>query len=417
MTTTRIGKNFVSISLLALSSAFGPGCASEGAGDGEAPLIAAPTTEAPFALRVERAARSLDRGEDPKEARAELEAALADPRATATERDEATLVLSRALEASGEKDEAIVVIEKLLAAHAEDREWAASAEVEKRLRKLVTGEEKAPSRRLTSAPRPASPFARELAKFFEPDAAGRYHVRVLAFGGDRGDASERLGTFDVGGALRSEKEKSCPSCEVNVDNQTHRESTWLGLVRRRAELPSSLVVIYYDLEGGRIPARYDADLPLPTAEIEARLAKGKGLVAARERPGAPPVILIAAPRFAQLDNVETNLAGMSELPLDAVSVDVPESLEAEEIQSVVRASFRDFRACYEAVLATNPSAAGRISLDFTVEPSGQTSKVKATADSASIASMETCMLDAGKKLVFPAATKETTVVYPVMFSH
>ncbi|MDC3962729.1 AgmX/PglI C-terminal domain-containing protein [Polyangium jinanense] len=410
----QFGRGFV---LVSLASTFVLGCAGENTEGTEAPAIqAAPSGEASVALRIERVARALDRGEDAKQALAEIDLALAHPAATATERDEATLVRSRALEATGDAEGAITAVENLLAAHAGDREWALSAEAEKRLRKLLTGSEDTPKRRLTPAEPPVSIFATQLAKFFPPDAGGRYRVRVLAFGGDRNFSSDRIGTFNVGGAIRAEKEKTCSTCEVNVDSNTNRETSWVGIVRARAELATSLVVYYYDLEGGEIPARYDAELPLPSAEIKARLAKGKGLVAAKKREGAPPVILVAAPRFAQLDNVETTLAGMDELPLEATSVEVPESLEAEEIQAVVRGGFSSFRPCYEAVLQTNPAASGRIILDFKVGTDGHMTTLKATAESAATQPMEACMRDAAQGFVFPAATKETTVSYPILFT-
>ncbi|UQA60870.1 AgmX/PglI C-terminal domain-containing protein [Polyangium aurulentum] len=402
---------------MAIAAAFAPGCASVEGGDGdEAPAMATPAASEPsIALRIERAARALDRGEDAKKAREDIEAVLRAPSATATDRDEATLVLSRALEVMGDKEGAISAVEKLISGHAADREWTASAEAEKRLRKLLTGNEEEPSRRFTPAKPPVSSFAHALTKYFKADENGQEHVRVLAFGG-RNDASERLGTFNVAGALRQAKEKNCPSCKSDVQSQTHQETSWIGIVRSRAQIPSSLVVYYYDLEGGEIPARYDAELPLPSAEIKARLAHGKGLVAVRERKDAPPVVLIAAPRFALLDNVEGTLAEMGELPTEPVAVDVPESLETEEIQSVVRAAFGSFRPCYEEVIKTNPTASGKINLDFTVEPDGRVSKAKATADGATLQSMEQCMLGATQKIVFPAAAKETTVVYPIMFS-
>jgi len=414
----RLGRGFGLVSVMAMAAAFAPGCASVEGGEGdEAPAMAAPAASEPsIALRIERAARALDRGEDAKKAREDIDAVLRDPSATATDRDEATLVLSRALEVMGDKEGAISAVEKLITGHAADRDWTASAEAEKRLRKLLTGHEDEPSRRFTPAKPPVSSFALALTKYFAADETGQEHVRVLAFGGDRGDASERLGTFNVAGALRNAKEKNCPSCKSDVQSQTHHETSWIGIVRSRAQIPSSLVVYYYDLEGGEIPARYDAELPLPSAEIKARLARGKGLVAARERKDAPPVILIAAPRFALLDNVEGTLAGMSELPTEPVAVDVPESLETEEIQSVVRGAFNSFRPCYEAVLKTNPSASGKINLDFTVEPDGRVSKAKAVADGATLQPMEACMLGVTQKIVFPMAAKETTVVYPILFT-
>ncbi|MRG93659.1 AgmX/PglI C-terminal domain-containing protein [Polyangium spumosum] len=408
-------KQLVLVSL-ASTFVFG-GCAGEGPEENEAPAIqAAPGGEASVALRIERALRALDRGEDPAKALAEIDLVRKDPAATAIEQDEAILVWSRALEANADTEGAITAVENLITKHAADREWALSAEAEKRLRKLLTGSEQATKRRLTPAAPTVSTFAGVLAKSFAPDAGGRYRVRILAFGGDQTHASERIGTFNVAGALRAEKEKDCPACEVNVDSTTNRESSWIGILRARAEIASSLVVYYYDLEGGEIPARYDAELPLPSAEIKARLEKGKGLVAAKKREGAPPVILVAAPRFAQLDNVETTLAGMGELPIEATSVEVPASLEQEEIQAVVRSHFGAFRACYEAVLQANPGASGRILLDFKVDTDGHVANVKATAEAASLQSMETCMREAAQSFVFPAATKETSVVYPILYA-
>jgi hypothetical protein len=403
-------------SMAVFVAALVPACTGTDGGAVDLPLAAAPAAAEPsVALRIERVARALDRGEDASKARADIDAVLRDPAATATERDEATLTLSRALEATGDKEGAIVAVEQLLAGHAADREWTASAEAERRLRKLVTATDEAPKRKLQPQLPAVSKFARALVKYFPPDAAGTVNVRVVAFGG-RAEASDRLGTFNVAAAVKEAKEKSCPSCSASVSGNVSRESSWLGIPRLRAALGAALVVHYFDLEGGQIPSRYDAELPLPAAEVASRLARGEGLVAVRERPGLPPVILIAAPRFAQLDNVEDVLSQMDALPGEPTSIQVPASLEAEEIQSVVRASFGQFRACYESLLNDNPQASGRIILDFAVSPGGSVSQVKANAEAAALESMQDCMKNATETLVFPAAAKETTVVYPVLFT-
>lgn len=82
----------------------------------------------------------------------------------------------------------------------------------------------------------------------------------------------------------------------------------------------------------------------------------------------------------------------------------------------MRGHFSAFRVCYEAVLQTNPAASGRILLDFKVDTDGHVASMKATAEAASLQSMETCMRDAAQNFVFPAATKETTVVYPILYT-
>lgn len=401
--------------VLAAAALLSASCVASAPQDGnEAQAVEVPTAEpAAVALRIERAARALDRGEDAAHARTEIEAVLSDPTATAAERDDATLVLSRALEALGDSEGAISSIERLLAAHAGDREWAGAPKAERRLRKLLLGNEEPPRSRKFEVHGPVPPFASILVPFFPADASGHRDFRMLAFGG-RSAVSAKLGTFNVEDAIQQAARKDCPDCEKNLSS-TVDHASWIGIPMHRAALAKSLVVFYYDLEDSRIPARYDADLPLPTAEINARLARGEGVLAAKTRPGAPPVLLIAAPRAAQLDNVEEALSKMEELPSAPQSITLDGSLEAEEIQEVVRASFAEFRQCYETLLQTSAAAAGKISLSFSIDPSGHPGNVKATGD-APVASMESCMESAALKLVFPAAPKMTTVVYPVMFS-
>jgi len=392
-------------------------CASgEAIESGEAPAVVAQAADdSKIALRIEKAARALDRGEDASRVKAEVEAVLADAQATAAERDDATLVLSRSLEASGDLEGAITVMEKLLAAHAEDREWTASDQASRRLRKLVTGSEEESSKQRRAAPGPVSELANHLVKFFPADPAGKVRFRLLQFGGRR-EWSEKLGTFNVPDAIRQNRQESCANCKTDIDSRSSHDGSWLGIPRQRASLGSSLVVIYFDLEGGKIPARYDADLPLPSAEIASRLARGEGLVMAKEREGAPPVVVIAAPRFAQLDNVEEALAKMKVLPTSPTSITLAGNLEPEEIQDVVRPSFGTFRGCYEDVLKTNPTAQGRIFLDFKIEPDGHVTNAKVNVESSDLSAMHTCMLNFTQNLAFPAAPQSTTVVYPIMFS-
>jgi TonB family protein len=283
----------------------------------------------------------------------------------------------------------------------------------KRLRKLLTGKDEDPRPRLSSTG-PVAAIASELMPFFPPDPDGTTHFRMFSFGGERA-RSEKIGTFNVPESIRQSRGKSCPTCRSDIDSQTQTHG-WVGIPQHRSALGNALVVFYFDLEENRIPARYDALLPMPSADIAARLSKGEGLVAVKERAGAPPVILIAAPRFALLDDVESELAKMNKLPTAPMAITLPGSLEAEEIQDVVRASFGSFRGCYEARLAQDPAAEGRIMLDFQIDPDGHVSNMKAVAESASIASMEACMADAAKNFVFPAAAQSTTVKYPIMFS-
>jgi hypothetical protein len=191
------------------------------------------------------------------------------------------------------------------------------------------------------------------------------------------------------------------------------------LPQARARIGSALVVYYFDLGDGRIPARYDADLPIPSAEIAAHLERGEGLVVARERQGAPPVVVIAAPREAQLAQVEEAFSEMKALPITPTPVTVKQGLGAPEIQAVVRSAFHAYRACYEALLARSPTAAGKAPMRFAVLGDGSTQDVTIDA-SATLhdPTFDACMIAATSALVFPATGEggKTTVTYPIDFA-
>src|SRR5262249_11296981 len=136
-----------------------------------------------------------------------------------------------------------------------------------------------------------------------------------------------------------------------------------------------LTTIYFDLGKNRVPSRYDALLPIPSARIVAELEKGSGLVAARERDGAPPILLIAAPRSGQLGEVQTALSRMKQVPVDPVTIKVNPTLQRSEIRAVVQSKRKEHRACYEELLKRSPTAAGQITLRFTVKGDGTVSNV------------------------------------------
>lgn len=391
---------------------------------GSIPLSAMPGHKlAPVGVRIEQAERNLDVGRDVAGARAALEAVIADPAATPDQRDQARLSLSRALEAEGDREGAIATVERLLAEHAEDVRFPLAEQAEARLRKLLTGAEGAPRHARPEDARRASAFSRVLAHHFPAprDPKQALEVRFVAFGGTS-EASDRLGTFDVGRALREMKREACALCDdkLSIRLSSSRLSSWVGIPAHRARLANALVVYYFDLGEGRIPARYDAELPLPSAEIAARLARGEGLVAARERPGAPPAILIAAPRDAQLADVEEALSAMNSLPAEPVSVPLKSALKPEEIQPVVRAAFQSFRACYEDVLKHSPTASGRITLKFGIRGDGTVEGVGTEMGEGTLndPKFERCMTDTTRVLAFPATGRReaTTVRYPIVFT-
>jgi hypothetical protein len=311
-------------------------------------------------------------------------------------------------------------VETLLASHPAGARYPLQEAAEARLRLLLTGSEAKPQTHDDDT-RPTSAFARSLVKYFPTANArgGSTEVNILAYGGSS-EASDRLGTFAIARAIREQRREACPLCDEQINIHTHSGRTsWVGIPRDKASLGSALAVYYFDLGDGRIPARYDAELPLPSADVAARVARGEGLIAVRERQGAPPAILIAAPREAQLPDVEEALAAMKSLPTEPVTVTLKSSLKPAEIQAVVRASFGAYRRCYETLLRSDPAATGTTRLKFAIRGNGTVESLTVESEPGlRVASFEGCMEATTRALVFPAthAQASTTVTYPVMFT-
>ena len=361
-------------------------------------------------------------GRDVPAARAALEEVVRDPTTAPEQRDQARLALSRALEAQGDKEGAIATVEALLASHELGTRFPQEEAAAARLRKLVTGSE-GKARTRPEDTRGAPPMARALAKYFPVprDAKKEIEVELLMIGGDEA-ASDRIGTFAIDRALRQERRDACPLCDDNLSIGRHssRHGSWVALPQARSRLGRALVVYYFDLGDGRVPARYDADLPIPSAEIAAHLERGEGLVVARERPGAPPVIVIAAPREAQLVQVEEAFSEMKALPLTPTTVTVKPGLSAGEIQTVVRSAFQSYRACYEALLSRSPGAGGKAPMKFAVLGDGSVQGVEIDAATATLRdpTFDACMIAATSALTFPATGEggKMTVTYPIDFA-
>jgi TonB family protein len=405
----------------ALGLAFLAGCEG-GVPAGLPPETAPAETEqsAPAAgLRIEQAERQLDVGRDAAGAKAALQAIVADPAVTAEERDQATLALARAEEALGNAKAAVTALEDLLSAHEGDHDFALARVAETQLRKLLTGVENAP-RPPQFEDEPVPPVAEALAKFFRPveDDERTYRPSMVMFNARRGGVSERLGTFNVGGALRKMRVESGPlgDDDVNISHDTSRFGTWTSIAGSRKRIESSLVVVYFDLAAGRVPAHYDWLLPMPSAEVVSRLERGKGVIAAKKRAGAPPVILLAAPRPAQVAEVETYFTSLTDLPA-ALEIDVDPKLTAEEIQQVVRGGRSKQKGCYETTLGQQPGASGRAVVHFVIRADGTTTDVSVKSEgTVSAAAFDRCLGEAFAGLSFPAAAKQTEVTYPLEFS-
>jgi hypothetical protein len=205
-----------------------------------------------------------------------------------------------------------------------------------------------------------------------------------------------------------------------VDVSRHiRQADWLMIPAVEDYLEDAMAVFYFDLGAGRIPARYERHLPMPVADIERQLDAGKSFIVAKEREGAPPTLLLAAPRTAMLEEVEKALAELAELPTKPVYIEVPANLRPAEIQSVVRNELMGkVRGCYEQLLKSEPDARGDLMLEFTIAPSGSLSRRSVQSDDAPLRNPEftACVDGHLAELAFPATAKETTVTYPIKVS-
>lgn len=368
------------------------------------------------ALEIETAQQSLDVGKVLPGSEQTLEQALKTTRGD--ERDEAALALSRTYEHEGKREQATRTLEDLLASHRDDSRWSREDQVVNALAVLVTGK-KLPERPTPPISDPVSPFAGALAGQFQKGENGRYEVNIVMFGGS--DAvSNRLGTFNVGDAIREAEEEKCPLCDHHPSVSRHlgRLGTWAQIPEYRDVLDTSLVVFYYDRDQDLIPSRYDRYLPIPTSEIESRLTADHGLIAVRSRDNAPPVVLIAAPRSGQLAQVESALAATRAVPDKPVEVPLRPGLTHDEIQQIVRAARGSYKACYAALLSHAPTATGTVTLSFAIDGQGKVAdaSAKASAPALADATLIACFNDATSKLVFPAIGAKTTVAYPIQLS-
>jgi hypothetical protein len=215
---------------------------------------------------------------------------------------------------------------------------------------------------------------------------------------------------------------ACPLCDerTNINTTSSRTGSWLSIPAYKDRLEDWLTVFYFDLEQLRVPARYDSLLPMPSAEIAARLAKGEGLVVAHERRGAPPAILVAAPRWAQLASVEEALASMKSLPTEPTPVKLDPTLRPSEIRAVVRSAKKAMRQCFNDLTSRVPDAQGKVVLKFAIRD-GAVLDATIETDSASLRDgpFEQCLLGATRALKFPVTGKDgkTTVAYPIVFAN
>lgn len=86
------------------------------------------------------------------------------------------------------------------------------------------------------------------------------------------------------------------------------------------------------------------------------------------------------------------------------------------IRDAVRARAADFRACYDAGLASNPNLAGKVVVRFSLAPDGSVQGASASGDIAD-AEVTSCVVDVFESLKLdPPDGGRVTVSYPIVFA-
>jgi TonB family protein len=87
-------------------------------------------------------------------------------------------------------------------------------------------------------------------------------------------------------------------------------------------------------------------------------------------------------------------------------------LGKEDVRKVVKQNVGKLSYCYEKTLLANPGIEGRVVAQFTVEPAGSVSDVKASGVHPDV---ELCVADAVKAMKFPPQGTKVEVEYPFTF--
>jgi hypothetical protein len=378
------------------------------------PAATGAPTETTAQLSLEQILADSDTGRDPANVRAALEKVLADPAISKEDRIRADMALARVVEPT-DKERAVSILEDAVSLGDEG--------AQKRLFSLLSGHD-APSPYRQRDDTPVAPIAFAFARSFPAATPDReVEIDVLTFGTPRDRSAEALGTLEIGSALRQNAVDACGLCdEVKTSIHTHRsnERLWSAIPHYSGRIDKALVVVYVDQETV-LPERYAKWLAAPLADVNASLARGEGLVAVKERPGAPPLVTLAAPRASQLLTVESTLAQMKELPKEPVPVKLASGLSKEEVRSGVQARWSGFKACYEGLLQKQPKAAGAAEIAFTITATGEVADARVSLDPAlEEPAHRACFDKVVASLRYPAWSKDpsakTTVRYPIHFS-
>ena len=111
------------------------------------------------------------------------------------------------------------------------------------------------------------------------------------------------------------------------------------------------------------------------------------------------------------------LPRLDEPVVSGCAVDGTGCLDKDLIRRVIRENISGFRYCYESMLNRYPALEGKISMHFSISPSGKVSMADVSASTAGNPELERCVSDRTRLLQFPSRTIGglVFVTYPFIF--
>ncbi|MFO7567220.1 MAG: TonB family protein [Enhygromyxa sp.] len=93
------------------------------------------------------------------------------------------------------------------------------------------------------------------------------------------------------------------------------------------------------------------------------------------------------------------------------------SLDKDLIRRIVRAHTNEVRKCYEAALARDPSAAGRLAIEFTIAPNGKVVSAAVSSNDTGVEALGECVAKVVKTWTFPkpGGGGQVRITYPFVF--
>ncbi|HEY3452728.1 MAG TPA: AgmX/PglI C-terminal domain-containing protein [Myxococcales bacterium] len=92
-----------------------------------------------------------------------------------------------------------------------------------------------------------------------------------------------------------------------------------------------------------------------------------------------------------------------------------EPLDRTSLTREIQKHTREVRACYEKALPKNPKLSGKLTLEWTLAPSGAVASARIRETTVADPKVGACVLASVKTWKFPASSEETTVAFPFVF--